>query len=135
MKALVVDDDLMTRIILQEILSSYADVHTCEDGDEAVQVYKQALERGERYDLICMDVLMPKMNGIEALGLIRQEERASAIGRQQDTKVIITTATDDIDTIRQAFRGLCDAYIVKPIESEELIDIVHCLFPLDEPCT
>ena len=36
--------------------------------------YKRAIARGEPYDLVCMDVLMPVMGGIEALKLIRQEE-------------------------------------------------------------
>ena len=67
MKALVVDDDLMTRIVLQEILSGYAEVHSCVDGSEAVLAYRRALERGEPYDLVCMDFLMPVMGGIEAL--------------------------------------------------------------------
>ena len=48
------------------------------------------------------------------------------------TKIVITTAADDKSTIDQAFRELCDAYIVKPIDTGEIIDIVHCLFPLEE---
>jgi CheY-like chemotaxis protein len=47
------------------------------------------------------------------------------------TKVVIATAADDKDTIDQALRELCDAYIVKPIDTGEIIDIVHCLFPLE----
>ena len=129
MKALVVDDDLITRIVLQEILSGYADVHTCVDGNEAVQAYRRALERGDPYDLICMDVFMPVMGGIEALKIIRREEELH--GRPLATKVVITTAAHDKDTIDQAFRELCDAYIVKPIDAGEIIDIVHCLFPLE----
>src|SRR5260221_294049 len=64
MKALVVDDDLITRIVLQEILSGYAEVHSCVDGSEAVLAYRRALERDDPYDLVCMDVLMPVMGGI-----------------------------------------------------------------------
>lgn len=131
MKALVVDDDLITRIVLQEILSGYADVHSCVDGNEAVQAYRRALERGDPYDLICMDVLMPVMGGIEALKIIRREEELHGRFRPLATKIVIATAADDKDTIDQAFRELCDAYIVKPIDAAEIIDIVHCLFPLE----
>ena len=131
MKALVVDDDLITRIVLQEILSGYAEVHSCVDGNEAVLVYRRALERGEPYDLVCMDVLMPVMDGIEALKLIRREEELHGRFRPRATKVVIATATDDKNTIDKAFRELCDAYVVKPIDTEELIDIVRCLFPLE----
>ena len=132
MKALVVDDDLITRIVLQEILSAYADVHSCVDGNEAVLAYKRAIERGEPYDLVCMDVLMPVMGGIEALKLIRQEEELHGRVRPRATKVVITTATDDKNTISQAFHELCDAYVVKPIDTEEIIDVVRCLFPIEE---
>jgi two-component system chemotaxis response regulator CheY len=132
MKALVVDDDLMTRIVLQEILSGYAEVHSCVDGNEAVMAYRRALERGDPYDLVCMDVLMPVMGGIEALKLIRQQEELHGRFRPRATKVVITTASDDTDTISQAFHGLCDACVVKPIDAEELIDVVCCLFPIEE---
>jgi two-component system chemotaxis response regulator CheY len=131
MKALVVDDDLTTRIVLQEILSQYAQVETCEDGDEAVAAYRSSMERGESFDLICMDVLMPRMGGLDALTLIRREEQLHARHRTHGTKVIVTTASDDNDTISRAFHGLCDAYIIKPIDAEELIDIMHCLFPVE----
>jgi two-component system chemotaxis response regulator CheY len=134
MKALVVDDDLITRIVLQETLSAYAEVHSCVDGNEAVLAYRRALERNEPYDMVCMDVLMPVMGGIEALKLIRREEELRGRLRPVAAKVIITTAADDQNTISQAFRELCDAYIVKPIDTEELIDIVRCLFPLEEHC-
>jgi two-component system chemotaxis response regulator CheY len=130
MKALVVDDDLMTRIVLQEILSGYAEVHSCVDGNEAVRLYSRALERGDPYDLVCMDLLMPVMGGIEALRLIRHEEERQGRHRPKATKVIITTASDDSDTINQAFRELCDAYIIKPVDAEEFTNVVQCLFPI-----
>jgi two-component system chemotaxis response regulator CheY len=131
MKALVVDDDLITRMVLQEILSAYADVHSCVDGNEAVLAYRRALDRGEPYDLVCMDVLMPVMGGIEALQLIRREEELHGRYRPRATKVIITTASDDADTISQAFRELCDAYVIKPVDAEEFTNVVGCLFPIE----
>lgn len=132
MKALVVDDDLVTRIMLQEILSPYAEVHSCADGSEAVWACARAIERGGPYDLVCMDLMMPAMGGLEALKLIRQEEARHGRFRPQATKVIITTASDDVNTIDKAFRELCDAYVVKPIDGTELLNLVHCLFPIEE---
>ena len=132
MKALVVDDDLTTRMVLHEILSHYADVHSCVNGNEAVEACAMALDRGEPYDLICMDLMMPVMGGLEALKIIRQEEARCGRIRPQATKVIITTATNDTDSIEEAFRDLCDAYVVKPIEGAEFLDVVQCLFPIEE---
>ena len=130
MKALVVDDDLTTRIVLQEILSGYAEVHSCVDGKEAVLAYQTALASGVPYDLVCMDVLMPVMGGIEALTLIRHAEESHDHCQPHAAKVIMTTASDDNDTISQAFRELCDAYIIKPVDAEEFTNVVDCLFPI-----
>jgi two-component system chemotaxis response regulator CheY len=131
MKALVVDDDLITRIVLQEILSGYAEVHSCVDGSEAVLAYRRALERDDPYDLVCMDVLMPVMGGIEALEIIRREEQLYCGLGPRVTTVIVTTATDDRDTINQAFRGLCDAYVVKPIDAGQFTSVVDCFFTIE----
>jgi len=129
MKALVVDDDLMSRIVLQKILSGYAEIHSCVDGNEAVLEYRRSLERGAPYDLICIDLRMPVMGGIEALKLIRHDEGLHSPLRPRATKVIVTTADDDRDVINEAFRELCDAYVIKPIDAEEFTSVVHCLFP------
>ena len=133
MKTLVADDELTTRLVLQEILSGYGEVHSCVDGSEAVAAFTRALENGGPYDLVCMDLLMPKMDGFEALRLIRREEESRGRFRPRATKVIITTASDDDESINQAFRGLCDAYIVKPVDTEALVGLVHCLLPAEEP--
>jgi two-component system chemotaxis response regulator CheY len=132
MRALVVDDDLTTRIVLQEILSRYAEVHSCVDGTEAVRACTRALEDGRPYDLVCLDLLMPVMGGLEALKLIRQEEERHGRMRPGASKVVITTAANDQDSISGAFRELCDAYLVKPIDGAEFLNLVYCLCPIEE---
>ena len=127
MKTLVVDDELTTRILLQGILSGYGEVDSCVDGSEAVLAYRKAVAGGSPYDLICMDILMPNMNGLDALKLMRREEEIHIGSGTPTAKVIITTASNDDETIKQAFRELCGAYIVKPIDAEELIGLVECL--------
>ena len=132
MKALVVDDELTTRIVLKEILSPYAEVQTCVDGSEAVAACARALDTGKPYDLICLDLFMPNMGGLEALKLIRQEEDRHGLTRPHGAKVVITTAAGDRESISIAFRQLCDAYLVKPVDAAELLDLVYCLCPLEE---
>jgi two-component system chemotaxis response regulator CheY len=127
MKTLVVDDELTTRILLQEILSGYGEVDSCIDGSEAVLAYRKAVAGGRPYDLICMDLLMPNMSGLDALKVMRREEESNGGLGTPTAKVIITTASNDDETIKQAFREFCDAYIVKPIDAEELIGLVECL--------
>jgi two-component system chemotaxis response regulator CheY len=132
MKALVVDDHLVTRMVLEGILREYSEVHCLVNGNEAVQACKEALDSGDPYDLICMDVDMPVMGGIEALKLIRGEEELRGRLRPRAAKVVVITAADDVATINEAFRGLSDAYVIKPIDANDFLDIVQCWFPVGE---
>lgn len=127
MKTLVVDDDLTSRLAIEDLLSRFGQVDACVDGDEAVQAAISALTRGEPYDLICMDVMMPSMSGIEALQRIRSEEER--LGRDRVTRVIMVTGSEDVNFISQAFLRYCDAYIAKPVDTEALLGLIECLCP------
>ena len=76
MKTLIVEDDFTSRLLLQEILKIYGPVHIAVNGKEAVDAVHLALELGEPYELICLDIMMPEMNGQESLGKIREMEEA-----------------------------------------------------------
>ena len=124
MKTLVVDDDLTNRIILQKLLSPYGNVHTANDGVEAVDFVKLAIDKNENYDLICLDIMMPKMDGHEALEHIKNIEEEKKLTKEKRSFVIMTTALGDGKNIMDAFKSQCDAYIVKPIEKEKLEEIL-----------
>jgi two-component system chemotaxis response regulator CheY len=130
MKMLIADDDVATRTVLRRILEGYGEVHTCADGDEALQACRQALEVSQAYDLICLDLQMPNLDGLEALRRIRKEEHNH--GCEHASKIIIATASDDDSTVSAAFSQLCDAYIVKPIDPVELVNLLYCLCPVPE---
>ena len=130
MKSLIVDDELTTRMVLEDILSRYGDVQSCADGAEAVAACNRALDQDFPFDLICMDLTMPTMGGLEALKLIRASEEKHGRSRPTAAKVIITTASDDSGSIHKAFAELCDAYIVKPIDPADLMNLVYCLCPI-----
>lgn len=126
MKILVVDDDSICRMVMRAALASVGEVDCCADGDEAVSAFRQSLDLDSPYDLVCMDIMMPKMNGLEALALIRQEERRRGRVQPSASIVIMTTAVGDAETIGTAF-SLCDAYLVKPLHPHELLNLVECL--------
>lgn len=121
MKSLVVEDEFTTRTILQKILGDYGEVHIAVNGREATEAVHIAHQEGAPYDLISLDVLMPEMNGQEALKAIRDLEATFEIVPPHGAKIIMTTSLGDGKSIMAAFKGQCDGYLVKPIEKKKLI--------------
>jgi two-component system chemotaxis response regulator CheY len=121
LRTLLVEDDFTSRLLLQTFLSRYGDCHVAVNGREAVDAFRLAAEQGLTYDLICMDIMMPEMDGPEAVRRIRLIEEARGIGLARGAKITMTTTVGDIKKVFQCFKELCDAYLVKPIDLTKLI--------------
>jgi len=124
-KTLVVEDDFTSRLVLQTFLSRYGECHIAVNGSEAVEAFRSALETGQKYDLICMDIMMPEMDGREAFKRMRAEEESRGILSTSGVKIIMTTAVQDMKEVIRCFKELCDAYLVKPIDLSELLKHVR----------
>jgi two-component system, chemotaxis family, chemotaxis protein CheY len=120
MKCLIVEDDFTARKLLQAYLRKYADCDVAVNGKEAVSMFSDALGNNQPYDLICMDISMPEMNGQEAMKQIRQLEEKRDITLGDGVKIIMTTAFNDKDNIMAAFRAGCESYLVKPVSQKKL---------------
>lgn len=120
MKALIVEDDLTSRMLLQELLRKFGNSHVAINGAEAVEAVKIALDNDEPYDLICLDIMMPQMNGQEALKKIRALEEERGILSTRGSKIIMTTSLADLKNVTNAYSNYCDGYIVKPVHGETL---------------
>lgn len=120
MRILIVEDDLLGRIILRKLLSSRGECDMAVNGREAVEAFRMAWDEFKPYDLICMDILMPEMDGVEALKAIRGFEEERGIFGQARVKVIMITGKDDSKTVLASFREGCEGYVVKPVEKENL---------------
>ncbi len=121
MKALIVEDDLLGRLLLQKLLQPYATPYLAVNGLEAVEAVRLSLEEGEPYDLICMDIMMPEMDGQEALRRIREMESNAGIPPSDGVKVIMISALNDKTNVMTAFREQCDYYLVKPLDKAKLV--------------
>jgi len=119
LRVLLVEDDFVSRLLLQTFLSQYGECHIAVNGKEAVEAFRSSLERGQRYDLICMDIMMPEMDGREAVRQLRAMEVAHGF-LSTGAKIIMTTAVHDLKEVTGCFHDLCDAYLVKPIDLAEL---------------
>ena len=128
MKALVVEDDFANRKILQKILTPYGEVDIAVNGVEAIEAFSKSLEEGTPYDLICMDIMMPEMDGQAALKRIRAMEREKNIPHTQEAKVIMTTALDDPKNVVEAYyKGGATSYVPKPIDKQMLLHLLKNL--------
>ena len=121
MKTLIVEDDPTCSILLQTILQEYGPVQTAGNGRQAVEVVKESLDKKEPFNLICMDIMMPEMNGQQAVAAIRAMEESREIFSNGAT-IIMITSIDDEESAKTAYSNLCDLYVVKPIEKAPLLE-------------
>ena len=122
MKTLIVEDDFTNRLLLQELLKGYGLCHVAVNGKEGADAALLALDAGEPYDLICLDIMMPEMDGQEALRKIRDNEEARGVLSTKGSKILMTTAMGDVKSVNAAFNSLCDGYLTKPIHKEKLVE-------------
>jgi two-component system chemotaxis response regulator CheY len=127
MRTLIVEDDVTSRLLLQSLLSPYGECHIAVNGWEAVAAFRAAQESGQAYDLICMDIMMPEMDGQTAVTEILALEEARGKLSTSGVKIIMTTALDDVKNVVESFTASCDAYSFKPIDKEKLLAQVRGL--------
>ena len=116
MKILLAEDDYVTRKAMDSFLSKYGECDVTVDGMEAVDAFMLALEEGEPYDLVCLDIMMPVMDGYQALMGIRNLEKERNVPKEKQAKVIMTTALNEEKNVKMAFELGCTIYSGKPID-------------------
>ncbi len=127
MRALIAEDDRTSRVLITRILAPYADCTVVVNGIEAVSLFRTALELDRPYDLICLDVLMPELDGLAALMSMRALERDFEIKESDRARVIMTTALSDVANVKKAIRGNCQGYLLKPIGRQALVETLRSL--------
>jgi two-component system chemotaxis response regulator CheY len=121
LRVLLVEDDFTSRLLLQTFLSRYGECHIAVNGREAVDAFRSALDASQGYDLVCMDIMMPEMDGREAVRQVRALEEARGILSTHGARIVMTTAIGDVKEVIRCFQELCDAYLMKPIDLAELL--------------
>jgi CheY-like chemotaxis protein len=119
MRILVVDDDaVMRNVFLVMLQRADFTVDVAPDGLIGVEMWEK-----EDYDLVLMDVQMPRMNGFEATGAIREKERA----RGGHTPIIAITAYALEKDEAECLAAGMDGYLSKPIEFKKCIEMIHTI--------
>ncbi|MDE7063569.1 MAG: response regulator [Lachnospiraceae bacterium] len=127
MKILLAEDDFASRKFMDKHLSQYGQCDVTVDGEEAVDAYMMALEDGEPYDLLCLDVMMPVLDGYQVLKAVRNIETQRGISKEDRVKVIMTTALNNERNVKLAFELGCEAYSGKPIDVEKFDKVLKKL--------
>ena len=118
MRTLIADDDNVCRALLTRVLSDYGEVTATTDGIGAIAETARALVEKRPYDLICLDIMMPQLDGQRSLEVIRRLEDAMGT---TTAKVAMISALDDKVNILGAFRNQADLYFTKPIDFAKIV--------------
>ncbi len=117
MRSPIVDDDVVvSRNLLHEILQEYGEVETASNGADALKIFLK-----KKFDLVCLDLSMPQLDGHEVLTYFRAYEKLSEISLSERVKVLITSVTTDPGNLFQAFREAADGYLAKPFNIDNLV--------------
>ena len=115
------DVRLMIEAIREAELTDMVVARYAYDGDEAMNILKTSQIIGESFDMILLDLNMPKVNGKELLAKIKDDEDFSSI------KVFIMTNSDYKHDMLDCYKLKADAYIQKPSDFRRLIDFFVCV--------
>jgi DNA-binding NtrC family response regulator len=109
LKILVVDDEQVALTSIRRLLKRRGiyDVQICDNGAEAIERIRM-----EAFDIVLLDILMPRMDGIQVIEAVRPF--------RPDVEFVVLTAVDDVSTAVQAIRLGAFDYIVKPADNERL---------------
>jgi two-component system chemotaxis response regulator CheY len=132
-KTLIVEDELTSRVVLRELLKRFGPPQVAMNGAEAVEAVRSAIAANDPYDLICLDIEMPQMDGQEALKQIRRLEERAGLTKENRARVIMTTAHSDRDNVVEAIAGQCDYFLVKPIDGRALLEELRRLGLISQP--
>lgn len=125
MKVLIAEDDFASRKYISQFMKRFGDVDITVDGAEAVDAFLMAVQDGEYYDLVCLDIMMPNMNGIEALQAMRAIEADHRLGREQSCKIIMMSALNEKEYVQRASRLGCNGYANKPVNLDRLTEVMR----------
>ncbi|MGE5474394.1 MAG: response regulator transcription factor [Ignavibacteriales bacterium] len=124
MRILIAEDDYASRKFLYKFLSSYGECDVTVDGMETIEAFLMAWEEEKPYDLICLDIMMPKVDGLKVLKLIREKEKEKGLEKSQYAKIIMTTALSESNYVYTAFESGCEGYAAKPLDTNKLLEVI-----------
>lgn len=115
-RVLIADDNESDRMILRSMLIAlgFAEIHEAEDGVQAESKINVARQIKTPFEIVFVDWMMPKLNGLKLLQHLRSEKA------HEDMVLIMTTSKSHMDAVTDAARAGVNEYIVKPLTLDVL---------------
>ena len=120
MRILIVEDDPTSSLVLATFLAPVGETQIAKDGGAGLSAFRAAHQAGTPFDLVCLDIMMPVLDGQAVLKEIRALETEHRVPAAKQVKVIMTTALGDKLNVVEAIPR-CDAYLTKPIDRAQLM--------------
>lgn len=127
MRILIAEDDMASRRFLMKFMRSYGECDVTVDGAEALEAFLLSMRENLTYDLILLDILMPKLDGMKVLKAIREIEADRKVPTEKRSKIIMITALNDSSNVYGAFELGCEGYAVKPLNTVKLREVFEKL--------
>jgi len=120
LKILIVEDDFTTRHLESAVLGKFGTCDVAVDGREALEAFREALQKGLPYDLVILDLLLPEISGLDVLSGIRSLEDDHGIAGLDRSRIAVVTTVAEHKSIRKSFADQADAYILKPVTRKKI---------------
>lgn len=116
MRTLVIEDNQVNQAFLLGVMEDQGPCEAASTAEAGLELFRDALQRGEPFDVVFLDVQLPGMDGLQALETMRAEEARQGIAPHRAAKAIITSALDDGHAAARAFfQGQAISYLTKPL--------------------
>ena len=116
--SLVVEDNTIFQKIMYNILKNYGSCTVAKNGFDGLEQYKKSLEDNLHFDLICLDIEMPKMDGVTLLDKIRKLEKEHI--SEKRSIIVMVTANGEQEVVRRCCRLGCSSFLIKPVDKHNL---------------
>jgi two-component system, chemotaxis family, chemotaxis protein CheY len=131
MRSLIVEDNPVNQLFLKRVLAKHGVCDAFSNALDGIKAFVRALDQNQPYQLVCLDVSMQGLDGLDALKRIRAIETERGIVRHDCVRIFMVTAVGDPHIVKSAV-SLSDAYLLKPVDYTTLIGCMRKLHLIDQ---
>lgn len=113
-RILIVEDEFLSSNLLAAYLQDFGTCEIAIDGEEARSLLLKALAEGKPYDLVFLDLILPRMDGRTVLRELRAREAELGLGPDRETQVVIVSALSELESSAELAAHRVAGFISKP---------------------